>query len=122
MRRRSRLSPSPTGDSSTCTATGGWALSMRRKTRGRRRCCGRGWSAKETANLLDESVPSVNSALHRARSQIRKRLPNRRLEWSTAATPTTAEMRLLARYMDATDRADVAGLTALLREEVRLTM
>jgi RNA polymerase sigma-70 factor (ECF subfamily) len=31
-------------------------------------------------------------------------------------------MRLLERYMDATDRADVAGLTALLREEVRLTM
>jgi RNA polymerase sigma-70 factor (ECF subfamily) len=27
-----------------------------------------GWSAKETANLLDETVASVNSALHRARS------------------------------------------------------
>jgi RNA polymerase sigma-70 factor (ECF subfamily) len=81
-----------------------------------------GWSAKETANLIDESVASVNSALHRARSSMRKRMPNRRLEWSAAATPTTAERKLLERYMDATDRADVAGLTALLREEVRLTM
>jgi RNA polymerase sigma-70 factor (ECF subfamily) len=81
-----------------------------------------GWSAKETANLLDESVASVNSALHRARSLMRKRLPKRRLEWSTAATPTTAERKLLERYMDATDRADVAALTSLLREEVRLTM
>src|SRR5258708_2317262 len=81
-----------------------------------------GWSAKETANLLDERVASVNSALHRPRSLLRKRLPRHRLEWSAAATPTTAEMRLLERYMDATDRADVAGLTALLRDEARLTM
>jgi RNA polymerase sigma-70 factor (ECF subfamily) len=81
-----------------------------------------GWSAKETANLLDESVASVNSALHRARSSMRKRLPERRLEWSASRTPTTAERKLLERYMDATDRADVVALTALLREEVRLTM
>ena len=81
-----------------------------------------GWSAKEAANLLDESVASVNSALHRARSLMRKRLPKHRVEWSTASTPTTAERKLLERYMDATDRADVTALTALLREEVRLTM
>jgi RNA polymerase sigma-70 factor (ECF subfamily) len=81
-----------------------------------------GWSAKETASLLDESVSTVNSALHRARSSMRKRLPRRRLEWSTGSTPTTAEARLLERYMDATDRADVTALTALLREEARLTM
>jgi RNA polymerase sigma-70 factor, ECF subfamily len=81
-----------------------------------------GWSAKETANLLDETVASVNSALNRARSAMRTRLPERRLEWSSAATPTSEEGQLLKRYMDATDRADVAALTALLREEVRLTM
>jgi RNA polymerase sigma-70 factor (ECF subfamily) len=81
-----------------------------------------GWSAKETADLIDESVSSVNSALHRARSSMRKRLPERRLEWATPATQSAAERNLLERYMDATDRADVAGLTALLREEARLTM
>ena len=81
-----------------------------------------GWSAKETASLLDESVPSVNSALHRARSSLRTRLPKSRLEWSTATAPTVAERQLLERYMDATDRADVSALTALLREEARLTM
>jgi len=81
-----------------------------------------GWSTKETAVLLEETVASVNSALHRARSSMRKRLPEPRLEWSTAATPTIAERKLLERYMDATDRADVAALTALLREEARLTM
>jgi RNA polymerase sigma-70 factor (ECF subfamily) len=81
-----------------------------------------GWSAKEAAVLLEESVASVNSALHRARSSMRKRLPEPRLEWSTAATPTIAERKLLERYMDATERADGAALTALLREEARLTM
>ena len=81
-----------------------------------------GWSAKEAASLLDESVPSVNSALHRARSSLRTRLPKSRLEWPTATAPTVAERQLLERYMDATDRADVSALSALLREEARLTM
>jgi len=81
-----------------------------------------GWSAKETAGLLDETVASVNSALNRARSAMRTRLPERRLEWSATSTPSSAQRELLERYMDATDRADVAGLTALLRDEVRLTM
>ena len=81
-----------------------------------------GWSAKETARLLDDSVDAVNSALHRARSLMRSRLPRQRLEWSATVTLTTAETTLLERYMDATDRADVAALTALLREEARLTM
>lgn len=81
-----------------------------------------GWSAKETASLLEKSVASVNSTLHRARSLMRERLPKRRVEWFASTTPTAAEMGLLERYMDATDQADVAALTALLREEARLTM
>src|SRR5258706_14320430 len=75
-----------------------------------------GWSAKETAGLLDESVAAVNSALNRARSMMRKRLPKQRLEWSAAAEPTTPERRVLQRYMQATPRADAPGVTALLRE------
>jgi RNA polymerase sigma-70 factor (ECF subfamily) len=81
-----------------------------------------GWSARETANLLDDSVASVNSALFRARSLMRTRLSKRRLEWSRTAAPTTDERQLLERYMDATDRADPAALAVLLRDEVRLTM
>src|SRR5207245_10109214 len=78
--------------------------------------------ANEASNLRDESVASVKSCLHRPRSLMRKRLPKHRVEWSTAWTATTAERKLLERYMDATDRADVTSLTALLREEVRVTM
>jgi RNA polymerase sigma-70 factor (ECF subfamily) len=72
--------------------------------------------------LLGDSVASVNSALFRARSLIRDRLSDRRLEWSRTATPTDEERKVLERYMDATDRADSAALAVLLRDEVRLTM
>src|SRR5260370_7969341 len=59
-----------------------------------------GWSAKETAALVGESVASVNSALHRARSSMRKRLPEPRLQWSPTATPTTAEANPLHPHRD----------------------
>jgi RNA polymerase sigma-70 factor (ECF subfamily) len=80
-----------------------------------------GWSAPETAVLLDTSVDSVNSALRRARSTLRRHLPARRLDWSSVE-PTRQERRLLRRYMDAHVRSDVRAFAALLREEVRLTM
>jgi RNA polymerase sigma-70 factor (ECF subfamily) len=81
-----------------------------------------GWSAKETAGLLEMSVASVNSALQRARSTMRARLPARRLDWAQATGPTEEERSVLERFMDAHDRADVAAFTALLREDARQTM
>jgi RNA polymerase sigma-70 factor, ECF subfamily len=81
-----------------------------------------GWSAKETAGLLEMSVASVNSALQRARSTMRARLPTRRLDWAQATGPTEEERSVLERLMDAHDRADVAAFTALLRADARQTM
>jgi RNA polymerase sigma-70 factor (ECF subfamily) len=80
------------------------------------------WPAKETAVLLDASVDSVHSTLRRARSTLRKHLPERRLEWPATSDPTQQERSLLRRYMDAHDRADVAALAALLQQDARLTM
>ena len=80
-----------------------------------------GWSAAETAEMLDLSVAGVNSALQRARATMRERLPERRTEW-TAAEQSEAERELLDRYLDAHDRADADALTALLGEEMRFTM
>jgi RNA polymerase sigma-70 factor (ECF subfamily) len=81
-----------------------------------------GWSAKETAILLETSVDSVNSALRRARSTLKKHLPARRLDWASDSDPTEEERSLLRRYMDAHERADATALAALLREDARLTM
>ena len=81
-----------------------------------------GWSAKETASLLESSAASVNSALQRARATLKKRLPRRRLEWAAGADPSEEERALLQRYVDAHERADIAGLAALLRDDALLTM
>lgn len=81
-----------------------------------------GWSASETASLLETSVASVNSALQRARGTLRERLPERRLDWAASADPSEEERSLLRRYMDAWERADVVALAGLLREDARLTM
>jgi RNA polymerase sigma-70 factor (ECF subfamily) len=81
-----------------------------------------GWSAHETAELLDASVVSVKSSLQRARATMRRRLPPRRLEWTSATGPSHEERAVLRRYMAVYERDDAAALTALLREDARQTM
>ena len=80
-----------------------------------------GWSAKETAALLDTSVASANSALQRARDTMQKRMPARRADWRRE-TPSTEEERLLRRYIEAHEAADVAGFAALLSDEATFSM
>ena len=81
-----------------------------------------GLPAKETARMLDMSVASVNSALQRARATLRSVLPERRMDWTVASEPTAAEREVLRRYIDASERADLQSLAALLREDVRFAM
>jgi len=81
-----------------------------------------GWSAREVASMLEMTLPSVNSALQRARSTMRARLPARRLDWAPASAPTDEERVVLEQFMNAFERADAAALTALLREDARWSM
>ncbi len=81
-----------------------------------------GWSASETAEALDGTVPAVNSALQRARTQLRQLGRPGRLEWSPVQPPTDDERLLVRRYMDAHVRADAAAVIALLGDEVRFSM
>jgi RNA polymerase sigma-70 factor (ECF subfamily) len=81
-----------------------------------------GWSAKETAGLLEASVAAVNSALQRARAALKENLPPRRSEWSARSEPSDEERALLQRYMEASERGDDVALVALLREDARFTM
>jgi RNA polymerase sigma-70 factor (ECF subfamily) len=80
-----------------------------------------GWSAAETASILETSVAGANSALQRARATLRDRLPEDSGEWSATA-PTDQERELLARFIDAHERMDVAASVGLLRDDVRVTM
>ncbi|MEV7889540.1 RNA polymerase subunit sigma-70 [Streptomyces sp. NPDC002817] len=80
-----------------------------------------GWSAQETADLLESTLASANSAVQRGRTALREALPGRREEWS-AATPSAGELALLQRYMDAVARVDFDAMAELVREDAVLTM
>ncbi|TQM45913.1 RNA polymerase subunit sigma-70 [Pseudonocardia cypriaca] len=80
-----------------------------------------GWSAAESAAVLESSVASVNSALQRARATLREHLPRRRSEWSPAG-PSEEERSVLQRFMEACERADMTALAALLREDAVFSM
>lgn len=80
------------------------------------------WSAKEAAELLDMSVPSLNSALQRARTTMRDRQPALGPEWQPGQDADEQQRRLLEKYVSTTERGDVAGLAETLREDVRFWM
>ena len=77
------------------------------------------WSAAETAELLDASVASVNSALQRARATIADTQPTTD---DTPPTLQTAEAELLDRYVKAFEAYDIDSLVALLHEDATLSM
>ncbi|CAM3652554.1 RNA polymerase subunit sigma-70 [Nocardioides zeicaulis] len=79
-----------------------------------------GWPAREVADLLGDSVASVNSALQRARAGMREHLPAERQEWTSTADDGARE--LVRRFADASVRADIAEVASLLREDVRYSM
>ncbi|WP_199750139.1 sigma-70 family RNA polymerase sigma factor [Amycolatopsis sp. WAC 04169] len=82
-----------------------------------------GWTAAETADLLETSVASVTSALQRARPTLRERLPERRTDWAKTVRPTEEEQAILRRYMAAaTANGDSRVMAELLREDVLVTM
>jgi RNA polymerase sigma-70 factor (ECF subfamily) len=80
-----------------------------------------GWPAKDVAELLGDSVNSVNSALQRARAGMREHLPAERQDW-TGGEEDAATRELVRRFTDAAVAVDVTGLAALLREDVRCSM
>jgi RNA polymerase sigma-70 factor (ECF subfamily) len=79
------------------------------------------WSARETAGLLDMSVPAVNSALQRARATLEANRPHGRTG-RPPAEPTDEELALLERSIDAHNRNDATAMAELLREDVRIAM
>ncbi|MBB5954076.1 RNA polymerase sigma-70 factor (ECF subfamily) [Saccharothrix tamanrassetensis] len=79
-----------------------------------------GWRASETAELLEDTVPAVNSALQRARVTMRKHLPERRTDW--IGDPSAEEKAVVKRFVEATERGDLTALAAVLREDALWAM
>ena len=79
-----------------------------------------GWSAKETAAALEDSVAAVNSALQRARASLA------RVQGLGARTHASAgdehDRALLDRFMKAWDAVDIDGIVRLLAHDALMTM
>jgi RNA polymerase sigma-70 factor (ECF subfamily) len=80
------------------------------------------WSAKDAADLLDLSVPAVNSALQRARARLREHLPSHKPAWPTSADASAAERDLLKKYVEATEGADFRAFESIIREDATFRM
>lgn len=80
------------------------------------------WPAAEVAEWLNLSVPSVNSALQRARRTLQEL---HKEGWKSEIPMVDHHFQhqdLLHRYMALWEQADIPGLVALLREDAWFTM
>ena len=77
------------------------------------------WPATDVADLLDTTVPSVNSALQRARATMETANAG---PVSPPAPPKAVDLDLLERYVDAFERYDIDALTELVREDAIQSM
>ncbi len=80
------------------------------------------FSALETADVLELTVSSANSALHRARTTLSQRYPRGETEGLTMSSTDEKTQRLLDLFVQAWEAADVTGLVALLKADAALAM
>ena len=78
------------------------------------------WKATEVAELLETSVPSVNSALQRARATLETKGPSSPADAVTRLDAPDKE--LLSRYVEAFERYDMEALTSLIHEDATQSM
>jgi RNA polymerase sigma-70 factor (ECF subfamily) len=81
-----------------------------------------GFSAKEVGETLDTSVPSVNSALQRARKIVDERLPERSQQVTLRSLGDARMKEIVEEYMDAMRTGDVQRVVAMLAEDVAWSM
>jgi RNA polymerase sigma-70 factor (ECF subfamily) len=80
------------------------------------------FSANETSEVLELTVSSVNSALHRARATLSQRYPRGGMEYPMISTTDERTQWLLDRFVQAWEDADVTSLVALLKEDAAFAM
>jgi RNA polymerase sigma-70 factor, ECF subfamily len=81
-----------------------------------------GFSAQETAETLDTTVASVNSALQRARATTEKRLPEQSQQETLKTLGDEQVKEIVERYAEAWERNDVDTVVSMLAEDAAFTM
>ncbi|WP_067814989.1 sigma-70 family RNA polymerase sigma factor [Actinomadura kijaniata] len=81
-----------------------------------------GYSAAETAGILDTTAASVNSALQRARKAVEERMPATTQRAELDALGEDGRRALVEAFVSAWERADVDALVSLLADDARFTM
>ena len=81
-----------------------------------------GFSARETATVLETTPVSVDSALQRAHKTVDQRLPERSQQATLRSLSDDALRQVVRRYVAAWERNDVDAVVAMLAEDAKLAM
>jgi RNA polymerase sigma-70 factor (ECF subfamily) len=81
-----------------------------------------GFSAKETAETLETTTASVNSALQRARAAVEDKLPEQSQQATLRALGDERLTEIVEGYMEAWERCDVDAVVGMLTEDACFSM
>ncbi len=81
-----------------------------------------GFSARETAESLETTVPSVNSALQRARKTVDERLPERSQQATVRSLGDEGLREIVDSYVNAWERGDLDAVVGMLTEDATFAM
>ena len=81
-----------------------------------------GFSARETAEVLEATAVSVDSALQRAHKTVDERLPSQTQQQTLRLLGDNELSKLVERYVAAWERNDVEAVVSLLAEDARMAM
>ncbi len=81
-----------------------------------------GFSAREVAGVLEMTPPGVDSALQRAHKAVDERLPERSQQAMLRSLDDQDLRKMVDRYVDAFERADVDAVVQMLASDGAMTM
>jgi RNA polymerase sigma-70 factor (ECF subfamily) len=81
-----------------------------------------GFSAREVAEMLDASAPSIDSALQRAHRTVEQRLPEQSQQATLRSLGDRRLQEIVGAYVDAWEQGDIDALASLLAQDARLAM
>jgi RNA polymerase sigma-70 factor (ECF subfamily) len=81
-----------------------------------------GFSARETADVLETTPVSIDSALQRAHKTVDERLPSQSQQQTLRRLGDDELGRLVERYVAAWERNDVDAVVSMLAEDARIVM